>query len=198
MLCRDVTFLELATFGMLLAFIATVRPSFDKFKQEFEFSNSGAQKYWNFMEKMQVFFSFFVAFITIVISMRFYFSLKATRIFGPFTKLIKLNAIALAQWLTFMLLLLLVATNYFSVLLHQNQACSGLYSCLKGLIESTVGRTDFSKADNNWSANLSIMISAYILAAILTNMVIAKMNSTYQEVRRKGTLHYYKDLFDLR
>ena len=29
-------------------------------------------------------------------------------------------------------------------------------------------------------------------------MVIAKMNSTYQEVRRNGTLQYYKELFDLR
>ena len=42
------------------------------------------------------------------------------------------------------------------------------------------------------------MAVADILAAVLTNMVIAKMNSTYQEVRRKGTLLYYKELFDLR
>ena len=43
-----------------------------------------------------------------------------------------------------------------------------------------------------------MMAVAYILAAVLMNMVIAKMNSTYQEVRRKGTLLYYKELFDLR
>ena len=29
-------------------------------------------------------------------------------------------------------------------------------------------------------------------------MVIAKINGTYQEVVRKGTLYYYKDLFDQR
>ena len=28
------------------------------------------------------------------------------------------------------------------------------------------------------------------------NMVIAKINANYKEVVRKGTLHYYKDLFD--
>lgn len=42
------------------------------------------------------------------------------------------------------------------------------------------------------------MIMGYLLAAVLMNMVIAKMNSTYQEVRRNGTLQYYKELFDLR
>ena len=30
------------------------------------------------------------------------------------------------------------------------------------------------------------------------NTVIAKINASYQDVSRKGTLYYYKDLFDLR
>ena len=30
------------------------------------------------------------------------------------------------------------------------------------------------------------------------NMVIAKINGTFQEVVREGTLHYYRDLFDQR
>lgn len=42
------------------------------------------------------------------------------------------------------------------------------------------------------------MALSYILAAVLTNMVIAKMNSTYLDVQRRGMLQYYKDLFDLR
>ena len=69
---------------------------------------------------------------------------------------------------------------------------------MKGLIEETVGRTDFEKNDNNWSANIAMMVMAYILAGVLANMVIAKMNSTYVEVQKKGTLQYYKELFDLR
>lgn len=42
------------------------------------------------------------------------------------------------------------------------------------------------------------MIAASILAAVLMNMVIGKMNSTYKEVIRKGSLEYYKELFNLR
>ena len=53
---------------------------------------------------------------------------------------------------------------------------------MKALIEETVGKTDFEKNDDNWSANIAMMAMAYILAAVLTNMVIAKMNSTYVEV----------------
>ena len=136
--------------------------------------------------------------LTAPISLRFYFSLKATRQFGPFTKLIRLNAFALSQWVLFMLLILLIGSNFFSILLSENNACSGLYSCMKGLIEETVGRTDFEKNDDNWSANIAMMVMAYILAGVLANMVIAKMNSTYVEVQKKGTLQYYKELFDLR
>ena len=52
--------------------------------------------------------------------------------------------------------------------------------------------------DGNWAANLALACFAVILAAILVNMVIAKINHTYAEVVRKGTLFYYKELFDLR
>ena len=51
---------------------------------------------------------------------------------------------------------------------------------------------------NNWAANLSFAAFTIILAAVLVNMVIAKINSTYSEISKKGTLFYYKDLFDLR
>ena len=37
-----------------------------------------------------------------------------------------------------------------------------------------------------------------ILGAVFVNMVIAKINSSYNEVSRKGKLYYYKDIFDLR
>ena len=33
-------------------------------------------------------------------SLRLYFSLKATRLFGPFTKIVKLNALALSLYAT--------------------------------------------------------------------------------------------------
>ena len=87
--------------------------------------------------------SFMVNAMTSLISFRFYFSLKATRLFGPFTKLIKLNALALSQWLLFMLLILFIGSNFFSILLSENSACTGLYSCVQGLIEASVGNTNF-------------------------------------------------------
>lgn len=37
-----------------------------------------------------------------------------------------------------------------------------------------------------------------VLSGVLMNMVIAKINASYKEVSRRGTLYYYKELFDLR
>ena len=36
------------------------------------------------------------------------------------------------------------------------------------------------------------------MAVVLTNIAVGKMNSTYKEIRRQGTLQYYRELFDLR
>ena len=151
-------------------------------RSSFDFTNSRAKLFWDFYQRNSNFLVFVQFSLASLLSFRFYFSLKATRLFGPFIKLIKLNALALSQWLLFTFLILLIGSNFFSILLSENNACSGLYSCMKALIEETVGKTDFEKNDDNWSANIAMMAMAYILAAVLTNMVIAKMNSTYVEV----------------
>ena len=197
-LCTEITVFELSAFGLIVLFTFIFSNAFNHQKATFFYTNKRAEEYWEFIKASSDFLSFLVIFMTSLISFRFYFSLKATRLFGPFTKLIKLNALALSQWLLFMLLILLTGSSFFSILLSENQACSGLYSCMKGLVEATVGKTDFEKNEGNWSANIGLMALAYLLAAVLTNMVIAKMNSAYQEVLRKGTLQYYKELFDLR
>ena len=196
--CRDITLFELLEFGLLALFGPWLFGSFNSFKTSYGYTNQRAREYWDFMRMNQAPISYLLIISASLISFRFYFSLKATRIFGPFTKLIKLNAIALSRWLLFMLFILVIVSNFFDILLAENKSCSGLYSCMKGLIEATVGKTDFEKNDNNWSANIALIGVAYILAAVLMNMVIAKMNSTYDEVQRKGTLQYYKELFDLR
>ena len=69
---------------------------------------------------------------------------------------------------------------------------------MKVLIESAVGKADFDKMGASWAGYISLCVVSVILGIVLVNMVIAKMNSTYTEVVRQGTLHYYKDLFDLR
>ena len=196
--CRDITIFELLAFGLIVTFTFMFSNAFNEQKDTYSYSNRRAEEYWEFMRVSAGVLSFMVILMTSLISFRFYFSLKATRLFGPFTKLIKLNAFALSHWLFFTLLILLIGSNFFSILLSENSSCSGLYSCMRGLIEATVGKTDFEKNDGNWSANIALMAVAYILAALLTNMVVAKMNSTYLEVQRKGTLQYYKELFDLR
>ena len=59
-----------------------------------------------------------------------------------------------------------------------------------------VGRVLFRSDDPfSW---FSLSLISLISGTILMNMVIAKINTTYQEVTRKATLHYYKDLFDQR
>ena len=130
-------------------------------------------------------------------NLRFFFSLKVTRLFGPFTKLIKLNAKSLSVWLVGTSLIILTVSLSFSTLLSQRESgCSGTYSTLKILIEATVGRVVFQS--NHPAAHLCLGAFTLLSGGILMNMVIAKINTNYKEVTRKGTLHYYKDLFDQR
>lgn len=136
--------------------------------------------------------------LVILTILRFFFGLKVTRIFGPFTKMIKLNASSLVLWVLFTSILLLVSSNYLSILLSDNPGCYGLYECSKPLIEAAVGAVRFEKMGDKWSANFSFGAFTVVLAAVLVNMVIAKINNTYSEISKKGTLFYYKDLFDLR
>ena len=36
-----------------------------------------------------------------------------------------------------------------------------------------------------------------VLGTVLMNMAVAKINSSYNEIYKKGKLYYYKDIFDL-
>ena len=130
--------------------------------------------------------------------LRFFFSLKITRLFGPFIKLISISCSSLLTWALFTLILTLLMDNSLSILLQEDQACDSLSSCGKVLFEAMVGRVLFSKLGNNWPANVALGAFSIILSAVLVNMVIAKINSNYTEVVRKGTLFYYKELLDLR
>ena len=58
-----------------------------------------------------------------------------------------------------------------------------------------IGRVRFQLLANNWAANISFGAFSIILAAVLVNMVVAKINANYTRIQRKGTLFYYKDLF---
>ena len=61
-----------------------------------------------------------------------------------------------------------------------------------------VGRVQFAQMDGNWAAKIWFGVFTLVLGVVVLNMVVAKINSIYSEVVRKGTLFYYQDLFDLR
>ena len=78
---------------------------------------------------------YFTGFVMINASFRFYLALKATKVFGPFTKLIKLNLINLMPWLlTTTLILLILAASLHTLLAEDQNSCSTIYSCLKVMI----------------------------------------------------------------
>ncbi len=142
---------------------------------------------------------YFTGAILIMISLRWLFALKVTRAFGPFTKMVKLLAASLAVWLLFTAALLLLSANYLTLLLSEEGDLSAdLYSSFKVLFAGMVGKVSFVSFNGVWAAHLSYMAFVLVLSAVLVGMVIAKINSIYTSVVRQGTLHYYKDLFDLR
>ena len=86
---------------------------------------------------------YFNGLMVILTILRFFFGLKVTRIFGPFTKMIKLIASSLALWVVFTSILLLVYSNYLSILLSEDSGDHGVYKCTKSLIEAAVGVVRF-------------------------------------------------------
>ena len=81
----------------------------------------------------------------ISISFRFYFSLKPTRVFGPFTKFIKINAVSLIPWvLVTSGFILLSGSCLYILLAEQPETCSSVFSCMKVVIEGGVGALRFT------------------------------------------------------
>ena len=193
----EYTVFDLVTNSELMWFFFSLYPSVTEANSQLTQSVDSVKGFFEFQANSPISQPYFIGVIFFMFNLRFFFSLKVTRLFGPFTKLIKLSAINLLIWLLFTCLLLLSGSLYFSTLLSQSvSGCSGTYSCLKTLIEATVGRVIFRS--NDPFAHLCLGVFTLVSGAILMNMVIAKINTNYKEVTRKGTLHYYKDLFDQR
>ena len=156
-------------------------------------------RYYEYYASLPISKPYFSGMLMITASFRFFFALKATRAFGPFTKLIKLNAFSLLPWLLITSILLLVLGDSLYILLSETpNTCTSLYSCVQVLINASVGAVRFNHLGGSWSGFLFLGFAYYLFTGVLMNMVIAQINSSYKEVTRKGTLHYYKELFDLR
>lgn len=168
-------------------------------RNAFDYTLPTHMEYYDLLANSPASKPYYLGFVMISISFRFFFSLKVTKVFGPFTKLMKINAVSLLPWILLAILLLLFSSSSLYVLLsEQPDTCSSVYSCLKVLIEGGVGAVRFSKLGSEWFGFLFFGAISLIISAVSMNMVVAKINSSYKEVSRSGKLHYYKDLFDLR
>ena len=144
-------------------------------------------RYYDLLADSPVSQPYYLGFVMISISFRFFFSLKATKVFGPFTKLIKINALSLMPWVFLTALLLLFSSTSLYVLLsEQPHSCSSVYSCMKVLIEAGVGAVRFGNLGSEWVGFLFFGGITLVVAAVLMNMVIAKINSSYKDVSRSG------------
>ena len=80
-------------------------------------SVASVKQYFYFWETTPLIQPHITGLTLFLVQLRFFFSLKVTRLFGPFTKLIRLIARDLAIWLLFTSLLLLLTSIFFSTLL---------------------------------------------------------------------------------
>ena len=81
---------------------------------------------------------------------------------------------------------------------EETNACGTPIICLHSLIEAAVGAVRFSGVARTSEGSLALSAAAILLGAVLVNMVVAQINSTYNHVSKRGVLYYYKDLLDLR
>ena len=135
--------------------------------------------------------------------MRFFFSLKVTRLFGPFIKVIKINALRLVKWIIVYVCSMLAATNFLLIILSQkslnsDSGCGAYIDCFKLLLEGSVGEVNFNDMLTFKTAELFYAIFVIIFMVLFLSMLIAMMTNTFNEVVRTGELHYYKEIFDLR
>ena len=133
----------------------------------------------------------------ILISLRFVVSLKATRIFGPFIKFLKISTVALLSWFALAIIIEAVSSFFLITLLAPYEGCS-FYSCLKIIAASSVGVVGFHRMQDRREAELSLATLSILLNVIVVGIVIAKINFSYKEIVRRGKLFYYKDLFEAR
>ena len=110
-LCRDTMIFEVIILLETIWYIFFLQGPLDKVRNALNDTLSTHKTYYKTFAESPVSQPYFFGFLMIAVSFRFYFALKATRIFGPFTKLIKINAVNLFTWLIFTIILLLVSSN---------------------------------------------------------------------------------------
>ena len=88
-----------------------------------------AKEFTNFIIAYHILQPYFIGVLLALMLLRFFFSLKITRIFGSFIKMISLSLLNLLVWTLFTIILILAMSSYLSILLQENQGCSSVWSC---------------------------------------------------------------------
>ena len=144
-LCRDTILFELLLIVETQWFMFFLTEAIDAARNALDDTPSSLFRYYEVFAASPVSQPYFLGFIMISVSFRFYFSLKPTRVFGPFTKLIKINAVSLILWvLVTSGFILLSGSCLYILLAEQPETCSSVFSCMKVVIEGGVGAVRFT------------------------------------------------------
>ena len=118
--CTEFFLLDLITLGEMVLHVLFWRPPIVEIVKTLTFTVTSANLNFEFWSNSQFVQPYIAGVYMLSFLLKFFFSLKVTRLFGPFTKLIKLSARSLLTWLVFSSLLLFVGGFYFSTLLSQS------------------------------------------------------------------------------
>ena len=116
-LCRDTLLFEIIVVLENLWFFFSLKTPLDEVRNALTDTLSTHIHYFEEFAASPVSQPYFSGFLTIAVAFRFYFALKATRVFGPFTKLIKINAVSPLPWMLVTGLILLFSSSCLYVLL---------------------------------------------------------------------------------
>lgn len=154
LLCREIFLIDLLLIFSTLYIIYDSLP-IDKNAKNLD--HTTIENYFNF--SIQIRDSSIVetyTFILILVWLRFFFHLKATKIFGPFIKILTINCQLLIIWLIVYILAIITATNFLIIILSQKETtetgCANFTQCLYLLLEGSVGEVDFDAMLSLFSA----------------------------------------------
>ena len=114
--CREVSFFDLALYVGLILAIFWANP---RIKEQADRLDKSSPSYYFVYGTIFVDTHINEMYSVCIVAMwmRFFFSLKVTRLFGPFIKVIKINALRLVKWLIVYICSMLAATNFLLIIL---------------------------------------------------------------------------------
>ena len=116
-LCRDTILFEVVIVIENIWYVFFLKRELDEVGAAMTDTLSSHMHYYEVFAGSPISQPYIAGFAVISASFRFFFALKATRVLGPFTKLIKINAVSLLRWVLVTGLILLFSGSCLHVLL---------------------------------------------------------------------------------